>query len=220
MKEIKGWVPGPVQTPGKAYKPPVSVKAMQFVLDCSGSMAGSYLSTCKTSAQMIVDEFTDSEDQVGFIAFAHYTKDIFPLMKKGGNENKIRQDISNLNTFGGTAFFDAVMDGLERLRSLPPDTPKWVIALTDGADQHSSRDKSGRQACDLLRKIPKSNLAIITVGDLPQSTIGNVKKYVAAAASVGNKALHIVASDASKIAEAFETIGNMMADDGGLAEHL
>merc|ERR1711971_860395 len=128
----------------------------------------------------------------------------------------IRQRVQEVDVFGGTAFYDAVLEGLERVSKLSSSMSKWVIALTDGADGHSKKDKGGNigsKAEHLLKTIPNVNICVITVGSLPEETISVVTKYVRAAEASGGKGLHIVASDAAKIAEAFTAIGNLMAED-------
>lgn len=198
---------------------PSKAKVMQFVLDASGSMAGGYLNTCKASISNILKNFTHDEDLVGFLAFAHYTQNVFTLTPKKGNEARMLSQVEAVETFGGTAFYDAVEEGIGLVNQAPGGMPKWLIALTDGADGHSKIDNKppGRRGCEALRR-SSVNIAIITVGDLPANTIQVVKSYCDAAQEAGQQGLHIVAHDTQKIAEAFETIASMM--DEGLDEHL
>lgn len=194
-------------------------KAMQIVLDASGSMSGGYLETCKQSISTIIKDFTADQDLIGFLAFAHYSKQIFPLKQKKGQESQMLSDVIKVQTFGGTAFYDAVKEGIELLDKAPGDVSQWLIALTDGADGHSSVDKHppGRKACQMLKE-RNINIAVITVGQLPRETIDCVKGYTTACEAGGNSGLHIVAADTQAIADAFQTIASMM--DDGLAEHL
>lgn len=207
----------------KKNSPAAGPKAVHFVLDASGSMAGTRLATCKTAIHNILDNYIDDKDTVGFLAFAHYSKDIFPLQLKVQHNvrtvQQLHRHVDSVETFGRTAFYDAVKQGLGQLGpAVDPGIPKWLVALTDGADTDSS-SSSASAAEGLIRATPNMNVAVITVGDLPHQTIGVVNRWVQAAQSAGCTGVHVPASDADKIREAFESIAEMMADDG-LTEHL
>ena len=82
--------------------------------------------------------------------------------------------VGNLVARGGTAFYDAVAyaaDMLDRCHLLSAHTPKWVVALTDGADGGSKRG-SVKTACTRLQK-ENMNIAVITIGnEVNQSVVG------------------------------------------------
>jgi len=200
-------------------------KSIQFVLDASGSMAGSNLETCKDAIKSIVQKNTKTTDFVGFLAFAHYSKVIFPLMLKGDQEPMMIEKVSEVKTFGRTAFYDAVKEGVDFLKNMEggADSTKWLVALTDGADTDSQKDGSrygsdaGRLACEELRS-SDINIAIITVGSLPHETIRVVNNYIEACQATGGLGLHIVAHDREAISKAFDNIAAMMEE--GLDEKL
>jgi len=196
-------------------------KSIEFVFDASSSMRGERFDTCKKSIRMILKEHVNPEDSVGFLIFASYTKEVFPLMLMGGNLEHRLADVAGVQELRDTAFYDAVLEGLQKLNDSPGDaSSKWLVTLTDGQDFDSKVDVNpqGSKVCKLL-KTSGVNIAVITVGSLPRATINVVGSYVQAAESTGAMGLHVVASDSAKISEAFAHIASIMGDDG-LAEAL
>jgi len=90
-------------------------KDVFFVLDASGSMAGSRLQVCKNSIKNILENFIDDNDRVGFMAFASHTKVLFNLIKRKGNLAKMIKEVDDLSTFGATSFYDAILESVNIL---------------------------------------------------------------------------------------------------------
>lgn len=187
-------------------------KAVLFVLDASGSMAGSRLRICKESIKNILENFIADDDNVGFIAFASHTEVMFDVMPKKGNLKLMLQRLEQLEVFGGTNFYDAMLEAVQKLSEVKSSN-RWIIALTDGEDTGSKVDSDGSQATGLIEEI-KLNVACITVGKLQDRSMKVIEKYVAKASN----GMHVEASDTQKIADAFKQVANLI--DGGLNECL
>lgn len=202
-------------------------KAMMFALDLSYSMdfgnpgADSLLKTCKTSLASILMEHVQIRDRAGLVTFADDVKVDIPLQLAGGEdspERKLMLDkVKSLRTRGMTAFYEAVAKGAELLQTQladEPMTPKWLVALTDGADNRSSRDAASR-ACATIASTPNLNVAIITVGDSIDMKV--TKTFLRAAEGAGNQAMLVQAKDGDEIAKAFKAVSAAMT---GMVEVL
>jgi len=191
------------------------LKDVLFVLDASGSMAGSRLQVCKNSIKNILNNFIDDDDRVGFMAFASHTKLLFDLILRKGNLERMTKEVDDLSTFGATSFYDAILEAVNKLVAEctdERDASKWIMALTDGEDTCSTIDLDGVKAIELLRK-SGINIAVITVGNLPAETMRVVNAYVKAA----NRGMHVEANDTGKIATAFERVADLIQ---GVSEQL
>jgi len=187
-------------------------KAILFVLDASGSMAGSRLRICKNSIRNILENYVSDDDHVGFIAFASHTIVIFEMIPKKGKLQFILERIEQLEVFGQTNFYDAMLEAVQKLSAVV-GTNKWIIALTDGEDTGSKVDPLGAQATKIIQE-QRLNVACITVGQLPDKFMNIIENYISSAKS----GMHVGASNTKKIADAFQKIANLI--DGGLNECL
>ena len=71
--------------------------------------------------------------------------------------------VDALKTRGKTAYYKAILAAVQKIAMCPPDTPKWIIALTDGADTEGG-EAEVKETIALLEKTPNLNLALITMG--------------------------------------------------------
>jgi len=187
-------------------------KAILFVLDASGSMAGSRLRICKDSIRNILENFISNDDYVGFIAFASHTIVVFEMVPKKGKLQFMLERIEQLEVFGTTNFYDAMLEAVQKLSAVV-GTNKWIIALTDGEDTGSKVDQEGAQATKIIQE-QRLNVACITVGKLPDKCMKIIANYTSSAKS----GMHVGASNTKRIADAFKKIAHLI--DGGLNECL
>jgi len=169
----------------------------------------------------ILSSHLDPDDRAGLITFADDVRTDFPLTvtgPQGGPASKHMMNIvTQMRTRGRTKFYAAVLAGaneLARTLHAEPDTPKWLVALTDGADNLSSV-QDWKSACEVLGSVPKLNLALISVGDDVDLKVCN--HFLEATTKAGNTAMLVKASDQAEIAKAFESVAEAM---GGVAEVL
>ncbi|MEW6161431.1 MAG: VIT domain-containing protein, partial [Verrucomicrobiota bacterium] len=119
-------------SPGKAEKAELVSKDVVFVLDTSGSMAGTKLDQAKKALQFCVENLRE-QDRFEIIRFATETEPLFEEVKPATSENQKRafDFIRNLKPIGGTAIEPALRKALT-LRKAGSDRPFIVIFLTDG----------------------------------------------------------------------------------------
>jgi len=187
-------------------------KAILFVLDASGSMAGSRLGICKKSIQNILENFIADDDHVGLIAFASHTEVMFEMMTKKGNLRLMLERLKQLEVFGQTNFYDAMLEGVQKLSEIVSNN-RWVITLTDGEDTGSTVDLDGSKASSMIKEL-KLNVACITVGKLNARFMEIIQKYI----DNSKNGMHVEASNTQKIADAFKQVAHLI--DGGLNECL
>merc|ERR1711904_470166 len=118
-----------------------SAKSVVFTVDVSGSMRGPRIERARDNLLKIFDEYIEDEDQLSMIKFDNTTTEIFPLQEVGGNplnRDRLRREAADAcRVRGGTAFYDALIVSSQSFQRSLPESQQWIIAITDGADQHS-----------------------------------------------------------------------------------
>jgi len=198
-------------------------KAMMLVLDLSYSMdCDGRLPTCKQSLTTILTEHIGPADRAGLLTFADDVQQTFPLTLGGPPDGPDRKSmlgaVQGLRTRGMTAFYSAVAEGASKLASemeKEPNVAKWLVALTDGADNRSTPG-APKRAVDVLSSTPGLNLALITVGDDIDMRV--CKRFLDAASGAGNQSMLVKASNQKEISEAFAAVAAAMTT--GVAEVL
>jgi len=85
-----------------------SAKAVHFLLDYSGSMAGSQIRSCIESIKSIFEEHMSGDDHVALTTFNTSVQPKVPWMAKRGHESTIASAIASANhPGGGTSIWDA-----------------------------------------------------------------------------------------------------------------
>jgi tetratricopeptide (TPR) repeat protein len=147
-----------------------------FVLDCSGSMEGGRIATCRQNIlSIIMNDLTD-DDNLSMFTFSNIVVKIFGNMNKKHQMNEMRKLIETKTNIdgGGTAYYDALISSFQHAHSTiqgpgpgPGPGPgqqkhKWCITLTDGED-----NQSRSQPSDVKRQLRLTpvNLAIIAACD-------------------------------------------------------
>lgn len=147
-----------------------------FALDCSGSMAGQFINTCKSSIKNVIADYLQEIDNISMIVFNSQVIPVFDNQTKQ-NQQYINSLIDKIKADGGTAFYDALYDAIKKVENSSSATGiKWIVALTDGDDQHSKKKPE-----DLIKilKGTSVNLILMTVGKLQNySILQNICKNV------------------------------------------
>ena len=164
------------------------------------------------------------------ITFADDVKTDISLRKAGPYPGKVRGDmlttVNALRTRGMTAFYDACCEGARALQlvqgridcpvpGLSVKNPRWLVALTDGADNRSSRE-SIAECIKTIKNTPNLNVALITVGN--EIDLRVCQQFLDAAIDAGNIGLMIQANNVEEISNAFAVVAQAMA--GGIVEVL
>jgi Ca-activated chloride channel family protein len=113
-----------------------------LVLDTSGSMAEEQrLDNAKQGLEVFLAQVAP-QDRVGLTTFSDQITPLVPVGPFRENKEELRQTISRLIAEGGTAFYDAAVEGYTTVRDLADrdDRINAVVLLTDGEDTDSMRD--------------------------------------------------------------------------------
>ena len=107
-----------------------------LVLDTSGSMNDeNRLERAKAGLRTFLREVSPN-DRIGLTIFSDRIQPLIPI---GGSRARLQPTIDRLIADGGTAFFDATLDGFEDVRRLNDrERLNAVVLLTDGEDTDSS----------------------------------------------------------------------------------
>lgn len=173
-------------------------KNVIFVLDTSGSMSGSFITTCRNSIMDIITNYLGESDSISLYTFNTNVRKILFKKSVSNDIQEISHNIANNTKAGGTtAFYTAVSQAIDDMNNDGMDnSSQWIVALTDGEDNRSHPLTSEQVA----RKVSanKVNLIVITVGNI--STINDIMKLTDAS----EKGMHISANGgATAISEAF-----------------
>jgi len=199
-----------------AYKPEVSIasdgagKTVVFTVDVSGSMRGPRIEKARDNLLNIFDEYIEDEDQLAMLTFDHCTEVQFPLQEVAAQRDYLRKRAADACVvYGGTAFYDALIKTVEVLNASPKEDGRsqWIIALTDGADQHSKQSLANA-ATAIQNAAGKPNLIIVGIQLSRQ-----VKPLMERLASVTEKSLFIDASGGlESLDDAFQQVAEMICE--------
>jgi Ca-activated chloride channel family protein len=111
-----------------------------LVVDTSGSMNDQdRLPRAKEGLDAFFREVSKN-DRVGLTIFSDVIRPLVPIAPFAQNEGRLRETVDRLIADGGTAFFDATVEGVDAVRALnDSERINAVVLLTDGEDTDSSR---------------------------------------------------------------------------------
>jgi len=182
-----------------------AAKQILFVVDYSGSMAGGKMRRSRKGITEVVSTQMTPEDYGGIIQFNSKVKCLLHLTN---NHDKILNAVNRLSKpCGGTALWDAVGSAIfELMENSQSDTmSKWLVIVSDGADNRSSLFSVKKLAKSIREK--QLNIVILSVGVDEPSAIANMKKLTDASTEIGEL---IEVSSSEEIDEAFSRIKNLV----------
>jgi Ca-activated chloride channel family protein len=120
-----------------------------LVVDTSGSMAEeNRLERAKAGLRSFFRN-VGRQDSVGLTIFSDQITPLIPVGPYRDNARKLRETVQNLIADGGTAVYDATIEGFRRVRGgASPDRINAVVVLTDGEDTDS-----GASADDVVEAV-------------------------------------------------------------------
>ena len=121
-----------------------------LVVDTSGSMNDEErLERAKEGLETFFEQ-VGRQDSIGLTIFSDQIQPLIPVAPFAQNERRMRETVRNLIADGGTAVWDATVEGFEQVRSAA-DTSRInaVVVLTDGEDTDSSR--TNEEAVEAVR---------------------------------------------------------------------
>lgn len=121
-----------------------------LVVDTSGSMNDEdRLERAKQGLDTFFAQ-VGRQDSLGLMIFSDQIQPLIPVGPFVQNERRIRDTVRNLIADGGTAVWDATVEGFEQVRSQADESRiNAVVVLTDGEDTDSSR--SNEEAVEAVR---------------------------------------------------------------------
>ena len=110
-----------------------------LVVDTSGSMADeNRLVRAKQGLDTFFEE-VGQQDSVGLTIFSDQIQPLLPIAPFSQSEGELRSTVENLIADGGTAIYDATIEGFNTVREgAGPDRINAVVMLTDGEDTDST----------------------------------------------------------------------------------
>ena len=110
-----------------------------LIVDTSGSMNDeNRLVRAKEGLSVFFDQ-VGSQDSVGLTIFSDRIQPLIPVGSFADNEQQLRGTVQNLIADGGTAIYDATINGFGQVRSkTSPERITAVVLLTDGEDTDSA----------------------------------------------------------------------------------
>jgi Mg-chelatase subunit ChlD len=186
-------------------------KSVVFCVDTSGSMRGPRIEKARKNILSIFDQYVEDEDHVSLVTFSHSLQTRFELQEVAADKRprlRTMTDGACSSAGGGTAFWDALVSCVGNLKPSPPGNQQWIVALTDGMDQHSKRHsmKSAKAAIQAAAGSP--DLIVIGI-QLEQS----VKPALESLCDATDKSIFIDASgDLASLDEAFQQVAEMICD--------
>lgn len=174
-----------------------------FVLDCSGSMAGQFINTCKSSIKDIMVNYLQDSDNISMMTFNSNVQTIFSNETKQNHIN-LYTKIDNIKADGGTAFYDALYHAINAMDK-SGDATKWIVALTDGDDQHSKRKPE--EVIKLIKQ-KSVNVIIMTVGKLANAD--TIKKICSSVRNGGKGILIEIEKNPAEINKAFAKVAKLI----------
>ena len=110
---------------------------LTVVMDISGSMRGSKITTARSSLMDFVQKL-DDRDRLQIILFSDVITTLTPLSELGDKRQKVLDSISGIFEEGDTRLYDATMQAYQNLQANgDPRHIRAVVVLTDGQDTAS-----------------------------------------------------------------------------------
>ena len=157
------------------------VLAMQITVDCSYSMHGARINAAVAGVQSLYDVLRPS-DLFGCTTFDSTVKNLHRLMPKTNVDiaKDIQNVLANCASGGSTAFYDAALEGIDRLHAAFNVDQFEHIVITDGGDNSSSAS-FGEVAAKVARPgLRNYQFVLIGVG-LDSSTASRLRTLCQAA---------------------------------------
>jgi hypothetical protein len=135
MSQTPNWRPGPETEEPLGGASGSRPKAVLFVLDCSGSMSGSRLTSCKQALEDIYNDNLSNADQLALVTFASDVRVDLGWTMKAGSEGRVPQLFRSLSTRGATEMFAGIQRAIDMTKQCPrmADFDNWIVLLCDGA---------------------------------------------------------------------------------------
>lgn len=184
-------------------------KSVVFCVDTSGSMRGPRIQKAQENLLMIFDQYIEDEDHMSVVTFSNTLTTRFELQEVfAGKRSRLRMmtEASCSSAGGGTAFWDALASCVDSLKPSPSGNQQWIVALTDGADQHSQRHTLASARAAIQGAAGKPDLIVIGI-----QLDANIKPDMQSLCEATENSIFIDASgDLASLDDAFQQVAEMI----------
>jgi hypothetical protein len=183
-------------------------KQVAFLVDYSGSMSRKPDTTGSTLMQQAIENvlsvyshFIVNGDSVSLTLFDHEYNEIFPMALRSPEMYDL---IKNAPTpkRGGTSFYDSLIKVIQTLHGSGDNV--WIIALTDGEDQHSK--KSLR---DCINAVKSSKINLFLIGFMVNAKLASVLSSITKVIPNERVGKYITAGDKAALDAAFLDLASL-----------
>ena len=133
--------------------------AIAFVLDHSGSMGEAKVKKLQSGVIELVQYLKEPD----MVSITKFTDEMYTTIELTRDKFFILDSFKVVGMKGiesqGTAYYDAIQEGIKQLEKAPEDYEKIIIAFTDGEDVSSDSDKE-----DVIPKLLKNKIKLFNVG--------------------------------------------------------
>jgi len=186
-------------------------KSVVFCVDTSGSMRGPRIQKAQENLLRIFDQHIEDEDHMSLVTFSHWLETRFELQEVGvGKRSRLRMmtEAACFSAGGGTAFWDALVSCVDKLEPSPAGNQQWIVALTDGQDQHSRHHTLSSAQAAIQAAEGKPDLIVIGI-----QLDAHIKPDLARLCTATEKSIFIDASgDLATLDDAFQQVAEMICE--------
>lgn len=129
-----------------------------FVVDLSGSMMGTKLSTTKTAINSFID-ILEEEDNASIVSF---TDDAIVRCNMTNDKNLLKDAVADMRALGTTSIYKGIKKAINIFENTETTGYKMMIVVTDGYDEPST-DYDTYYA-DLVKAANEKDITIYTIG--------------------------------------------------------
>ncbi|MBQ2744087.1 MAG: VWA domain-containing protein [Lachnospiraceae bacterium] len=129
-----------------------------FVVDLSGSMSGTKLSTTKTAIKSFINVLGDND--LG--ALISFTNKAFIRCKLTSDKDALTASVNSMSAYGLTAIYAGIEKAVSTLTQNPVSGYDMIIVFTDGYDEPSTTYEAYYK--ELVQQAIDNNIIIYTIG--------------------------------------------------------
>ncbi|MFX1241782.1 MAG: tetratricopeptide repeat protein [Promethearchaeota archaeon] len=198
----------------------VRKKDVVFVIDQSGSMTQfDKMGAARTGALGVFNETINIGDRIAILGFNSMINILLDLTEKKGNVSQITNIFKTMEASPyQTCLYDAIGNAIDILLEKSPrseqesqERQRWVVTLTDGEDNKSTKYNS-RKVAKYIEKIePPINFILIGVGPELKKVHRTMTQMVAATPHGKYITIYSIKNVSKRIAEAFTKVKEIMA---------
>ncbi|MFX0105717.1 MAG: tetratricopeptide repeat protein [Candidatus Hodarchaeota archaeon] len=197
----------------------VRKKDVVFVIDQSGSMyEWDKMGAARTGALGVFNEAVNIGDRVAILGFHSEINILLKLIEKKGNVSQITNIFKTMDSLPyQTCLYDAIGKAIDILLQTPPiseqesqERQKWVVTLTDGEDNRSSKYTYRKVANYIERIEPPINFVLIGVGPELKRVHRKMTEMVSATPHGKYIPIYSAKNVSKRISDAFSKVKEIM----------